>query len=77
MNIENLSKAMRLKDELTILQEQHKVVTNVNGGGLRITIQSSYQDDAFVDAIRAQVLAELSKRIGEKKRSLAELGITF
>lgn len=77
MKIENLSKAMSLKEELRILQEQHKVVENANNGGLRITIQSSYQDDAFVDAIRAQVLAELSKRIGDKKQSLTKLGVTF
>ncbi|MEH5560154.1 hypothetical protein PPF30_25185 [Klebsiella variicola] len=35
-----------------------------------------YQDDAFVNAVRRSVTGELSRRIGEVKHQLAELGVT-
>jgi hypothetical protein len=44
--------------------------------GLGVTIQSRYQDDAFVNAVRSSVTGELSRRIGAVKHQLAELGVT-
>lgn len=43
---------------------------------LGVTIQSRYQDDAFVNAVRSSVTGELSRRIGAVKHQLAELGVT-
>ncbi len=77
MKIENLSKAVCLQEQLRELEDQYRVVKEKGNGGLGITIQSRYQDDAFVDAIRFHVLDELNQRIGDKRRRLAELGITF
>ncbi|WP_447874646.1 hypothetical protein [Serratia fonticola] len=75
MKLENLSKAIGIQEQLKGLEAQYHMV--VRGEGLGITIQGSYQDDAFVDAIRSSVTGELSRRIGARKSELAELGITF
>lgn len=42
-----------------------------------MTIQSTYQDKAFLDAIRPHAVAELNRRIEEKKAVLVGLGISF
>ncbi|PCQ17460.1 hypothetical protein CP995_16565, partial [Klebsiella pneumoniae] len=39
-------------------------------------VQSRYQDDDFVNAVRRSVTGELSRRIGAVKHQLTELGIT-
>lgn len=47
------------------------------GNELGVTIRGTYQDPAFVDAIRPYVLAELDRRIEEQMGALSELGVTF
>nr|HAM4953516.1 hypothetical protein [Escherichia coli] len=74
MNINNVNAASILSEQLKDLEGQYSLV--VRGEGLGITIQSRYQDDAFVSAVRSSVTGELSRRIGEVKHQLAELGIT-
>ncbi|EKG7074222.1 hypothetical protein L6Z78_RS18685, partial [Escherichia coli] len=48
-----------------------------SGAGLGVTIQSTYQDDAFLEAIRPHAVAELDHRIEKKKAVLVDLGISF
>ena len=74
MNINNVNAASVLCEQLKEIEGQHSLVAR--GEGLGITIQSRYQDDAFVDAVRRSVTGELSRRIGAVKHQLAELGIT-
>lgn len=73
MNIDDLSKAVSIRDRLGNLQRQHQLVSE--GNALNITIQSTYQDDPFVNAVRPVVLAELNRRIEEAQDQLRELGI--
>ncbi|CAH5335693.1 TPA: hypothetical protein JG901_000123 [Enterobacter hormaechei subsp. steigerwaltii] len=74
MNINNVNAASALCEQLKELEWQYSLV--VRGEGLGITIQSRYQDDAFVNAVRSSVTGELSRRIGAVKHQLKELGIT-
>ncbi|AYY32901.1 TPA: hypothetical protein UL433_004944 [Klebsiella pneumoniae] len=74
MNINNVNAASILCEQLRELEVQRAIV--VRGQGLGITIQSRYQDDAFVNAVRNSVTGELSRRIGAVKHQLAELGVT-
>lgn len=74
MNINNIRAASFLCEQLKELEGQYLVV--VRGEGLGITIQSSYQDADFVNAVRSSVTRELCRRIGGVKHQLAELGIT-
>lgn len=74
MNINNVNAASILCEQLKELEGQYSIV--VRGEGLGITIQSRYQDDAFVNAVRRTVTGELSRRIGAVKHQLAELGVT-
>lgn len=74
MNINNVNAASALCEQLKELEGQYSLV--VRGEGLGITIQSRYQDDAFVNAVRSSVTGELSRRIGAVKYQLKELGIT-
>lgn len=48
-----------------------------SGAGLGVTIQSTYQDNAFLEAIRPHAVAELDRRIEEKKAVLENLGISL
>ena len=48
-----------------------------SGAGLGVTIQSTYQDNAFLEAIRPHAVAELDRRIEEKKAVLVSFGISF
>lgn len=75
MNAENLSEAYYLNNEIKELQRQKGILES--GAGLGVTIQSTYQDNAFLDAIRPHAVAELDRRIVEKKKSLSTLGVTF
>lgn len=74
MHINNINAASILSAQLKELEEQYHII--VRGQGLGITIQSRYQDDAFVDAVRTSVTGELSRRIGAIKGQLKDLGIT-
>lgn len=74
MNINNVNAASILCEQLRELEAQRAIVAR--GEGLGVTIQSRYQDDAFVNAVRMSVESELCRRIGAVKHELAELGIT-
>lgn len=74
MHIKNINTASILSAQLKELEGQYLII--VRGQGLGITIQSRYQDDAFVDAVRSSVTGELSRRIGAIKGQLKDLGIT-
>lgn len=75
MNAENLSEAYYLNNDIKELQRQKIILES--GAGLGVTIQSTYQDNAFLDAIRPHAVAELDRRIKEKKGVLVSLGIFF
>ena len=64
MNAENLSEAYYLNNDIKELQSQKSILES---GG--VTIQSTYQDNAFLDAIRPHAVAELDRRIVEKKKT--------
>lgn len=74
MNINNVNAASILCEQLRELEAQYANVAR--GEGLGVTIQSRYQDDAFVNAVRRSVTGELSRRIGAVKHHLAALGVT-
>lgn len=73
MNIDNLSAAVSTRDRLRDLQRQHRLVSE--GKGLGVTIQSTHQDDSFVDAVRPAVLTEINRRIEEAQDQLRMLGV--
>ena len=75
MNAENLSEAYYLNNEIKELQRQKGILES--GAGLGVTIQSTYQDNAFLDAIRPHAVAELDRHIVEKKKSLSTLGVSL
>ncbi|EBE1690073.1 hypothetical protein DD952_17395 [Salmonella enterica] len=75
MNVENLNNAYHICNEMKDLQRQKGILES--GAGLGVTIQSAYQDNAFLDAIRPHAVAELDRRIEEKKAVLVSLGISF
>ncbi|EJD6096061.1 MULTISPECIES: hypothetical protein [Citrobacter freundii complex] len=75
MNVENLTEAYYINNAIKELQRQKGILES--GDGLGVTIQSTYQDKAFLDAIRPHAVAELNRRIEEKKASLVKLGLSF
>ncbi|ASK03326.1 MULTISPECIES: hypothetical protein [Citrobacter] len=75
MNAENLSEAYYLNNDIKELQRQKSILES--GAGLGVTIQSTYQDNAFLDAIRPHAVTELDRRIQQKIEALAILGVTF
>ncbi|WP_308751177.1 hypothetical protein [uncultured Citrobacter sp.] len=75
MNVENLTEAYYINNGIKELQRQKGILES--GDGLGVTIQSTYQDKAFVDAIRPHAVAELNRRIEEKKTVLVSFGISF
>ena len=75
MNAENLSEAYYLNNDIKELQRQKSILES--GAGLGVTIQSTYQDNAFLDAIRPHAVAELDRHIVEKKKSLSTLGVSL
>lgn len=75
MNAENLSEAYYINNEIKELQRQKSILES--GAGLGVIIQSTYQDNAFLDAIRPHAVAELDRRIDEKKVVLVNLGVSF
>ncbi|MCX8967728.1 hypothetical protein NLN82_18155 [Citrobacter portucalensis] len=75
MKAENLSNAYYINNEMQELQRQKGILES--GPGLGVTIQSAYQDNAFLEAIRPHAVAELDRRIEEKKASLVKLGLSF
>ncbi|MCX9071829.1 hypothetical protein [Citrobacter portucalensis] len=75
MKAENLSNAYYINNEMQELQRQKGILES--GAGLGVTIQSAYQDNAFLEAIRPHAVAELDRRFEEKKASLVKLGLSF
>lgn len=75
MKAENLSNAYYINNEMQELQRQKGILES--GAGLGVTIQSAYQDNAFLEAIRPHAVAKLDRRIEEKKASLVKLGLSF
>lgn len=75
MKAENLSNAYYINNEMQELQRQKGILES--GAGLGVTIQSAYQDNAFLEAIRPHAVSELDRRIEEKKASLVKLGLSF
>ncbi|EDV2388665.1 hypothetical protein CJK43_002734 [Salmonella enterica subsp. enterica serovar Miami] len=75
MNVENLTEAYYINNGIKELQRQKDILES--GDGLGVTIQSTYQDNAFLDAIRPHAVAELNRRIEEKKAVLVSFGISF
>ncbi|HGV0029197.1 hypothetical protein OTJ42_22875 [Citrobacter braakii] len=75
MNAENLSEAYYINNEIKELQRQKGILES--GAGLGVTIQSTYQDNAFLEAIRPHAVAELDRRIEGKKAVQVNLGISF
>ena len=75
MKAENLSNAYYINNEMQELQRQKGILES--GAGLGVTIQSACQDYAFLEAIRPHAVAELDRRIEEKKASLVKLGLSF
>nr|WP_202401413.1 MULTISPECIES: hypothetical protein [Citrobacter] len=75
VNAENLSEAYYINNEIKELQRQKSILER--GAGLGVTIQSTYQDNAFLDAIRPHAVAELDRRIEEKRVVLVNLGVSF
>lgn len=75
MNAENLSEAYYINNEIKELERQKSILES--GAGFGVTIQSTYQDNAFLDAIRPHAVAELDRRIEEKRAVLVNLGVSF
>lgn len=75
MNVENLTEAYYINNGIKELQRQKDILES--GDGLGVTIQSTYQDKAFLDAIRPHAVAELNRRIEEKKAVLVNLDVSF
>lgn len=75
MNVKNLTEAYYINNAIKDLQRQKGILES--GDGLGVTIQSTYQDKAFLDAIRPHAVAELNRRIEEKKAVLVSFGISF
>lgn len=75
MNVETLTESYYINNGIKELQRQKGILES--GDGLGVTIQSTYQDKAFLDAIRPHAVAELNRRIEEKKASLVKLGLSF
>ncbi|GAB2931454.1 hypothetical protein [Hafnia psychrotolerans] len=71
MDVKNLSQAHGLLQKIGELKREHDIVAA--GGGLGVTVQSQYQDNEFVNAIRPHLLAELNKRIQAKQDHLKQL----
>lgn len=75
MNAENLSEAYYINNEIKELQRQKSILES--GAGLGVTIQATYQDNAFLNVIRPHAVAELERRIGQKRAVLVKLGVSF
>ncbi len=75
MQVKNLSEAYSISKQVA---ELHRVWGIIAGGaGLGVTIQSTYQDDTFIENIRPYVIDELDRRIAEKNEILEALGVSI
>lgn len=67
MNAENLSEAYYLNNDIKELQLQKSILES--GAGLGVTIQSTYQDNAFLDAIRRMQWLNLIAVLWRRKKT--------
>lgn len=71
--MEDIQKANALLDSIRSLKYQ---INFVNAGhGLGITIQSTYQNEAFVDAIRPHVVKYMEGELEKLYQRLRDLGV--
>ncbi|KAB8310770.1 hypothetical protein [Rahnella contaminans] len=77
MDARNLERAHRLMQKVLALKSERELISKSTSGGLGITIQSKYQDDEFVNAVRPAVVAEISRRIQDLESQLQQLGLEF
>lgn len=75
MKVQDLSQAHSIWEKIRELQKQRDLIAG--GGGLGVTIQSTYQDSDFEEAIRPHAVAELTRRIEEQKSIISSLGVSF
>ncbi|HIF6353791.1 TPA: hypothetical protein ACX3ZT_001698 [Enterobacter cloacae] len=75
MKVQDLSRAYSIWENIRELQKQRDLIAG--GGGLGVTIQSTYQDASFEEAIRPHAVAELERRIEEQKKIISDLGVSF
>lgn len=71
--MEDIQKANALLDSIRSLKYQINFVTS--GHGLGITIQSTYQNEAFVDAIRPHVVKYMEGELEKLYQRLRDLGV--
>lgn len=71
--MEDIQKANALLDSIRSLKYQINFVTA--GHGLGITIQSTYQNEAFVDAIRPHVVKYMEGELEKLYQRLKDLGV--
>lgn len=71
--MEDIQKANALLDSIRSLKYQINFVTA--GHGLGITIQSTYQNEAFVDAIRPHVVKYMEGELEKLYQRLRDLGV--
>lgn len=75
MKVQDLSRAHSIWENIRELQKQRDLIAG--GGGLGVTIQSTYQYAAFEEAIRPHAVAELNRRIEDQKQIIIDLGVSF
>ncbi|MGR4048620.1 hypothetical protein [Kosakonia cowanii] len=73
MQVKNLSEAYSISKQVAELNRLRGMIAD--GAGLGITIQSTYQDDTFIENMRPYVIDELDRRIAEKNELLEALGV--
>jgi hypothetical protein len=71
--MEDIQKANALLDSIRSLKYQINFVTA--GHGLGITIQSTYQNEAFVDAIRPHLVKYMEGELEKLYQRLKDLGV--
>lgn len=75
MRASDLEHATYLLQQLREMRRLRDVVAS--GGGLGITIQSTYQKEDFVSRVRPAVLEAMNQDIRIIKNKLAALGVMF
>ncbi|VVT48040.1 hypothetical protein UYSO10_1972 [Kosakonia radicincitans] len=75
MKVKHLSEAYSISKQVAELHRVRDIIAS--GAGLGITIQSTYQDDTFIENIRPYVIDELNRRIAEKNLLLKALGVSL
>lgn len=71
--MEDIQKANAILDSIRSLKYQINFVTA--GHGLGITIQSTYQNEEFVDAIRPHVVEYMEGELEKLYQRLKDLGV--